>query len=401
MMPLKRIIFVALLLGAWQFALAQMAGPNPAHFATNPVMVKNKPAPPSNPKVNRRTRELYASLQSLPQKGIMFGHQDDLAYGIGWKYLPGESDVKRVAGDYPAVYGWDLGHLELGSAHNIDQVPFDTMRRFIRDGYRRGGIVTLSWHLHNPATGGSSWDTAASVRQVLPGGDKHALYLSWLGRVADFLGSVRHKGKPVPVLFRPYHEHTGSWFWWGEKNCTPEEYIALWRMTADYLRVTRKMNNILLVYSAAEFTDEAHFLERYPGDEYVDVLGFDTYMRDPAQEGSAGKFIERLRKSLDMLSRIAARHGKPFCLAETGLEQIPHTDWWTNTLWTAIKDYPLVYVLLWRNGRPDHYYVPYPGHPSEEDFRRFAREERLLFESDARAADIYRTRNFWGRMLRR
>lgn len=398
---MKRIIFAAFLSGAWYFAPAQMAGPNPGHFAANPIMVKNKPALPSNPKVNRRTRELYASLQTLPQKGILFGHQDDLAYGIGWKYMPGESDVKRVAGDYPAVYGWDLGHLELGSKHNIDRVPFDTMRRFIRDGYRRGGVITLSWHLHNPATGGSSWDTAASVRQVLPGGEKHELFLSWLGRVADFLGSIRHKGKPVPVLFRPFHEHTGSWFWWGEKNCTAEEYIALWRMTADYLRVTRKMSNILLVYSAAEFTDEAHFLERYPGDEYVDVMGFDTYMRDPALEGSTGVFIERLRKSLDMLSRIAARHGKPFCLAETGLEQIPHTDWWTNTLWTAIKDYPIIYVLLWRNGRADHYYVPYPGHPSEADFKKFAGEQRLLLESDVRAADIYRTRNFWGKLLRR
>jgi hypothetical protein len=65
------------------------------------------------------------------------------------------------------------------------------------EGYRRGGVITLSWHLHNPASGGSSWDTTAAVRQVLPGGDKHALYMSWLSRVADFIGSLRHKGKPV------------------------------------------------------------------------------------------------------------------------------------------------------------------------------------------------------------
>jgi hypothetical protein len=261
---MRHLILLSFLAMGWKTLPAQMAGPEPELVPNHSAMVKTTPARPSDPKANRRTRELYASLHSLPGKGIMFGHQDDLAYGIGWKYVPGESDVKRVAGDYPAVYGWDLGHLEMGDTRNIDQVPFDAMRRFIRDGYRRGGVITLSWHLHNPANGGSSWDTTAAVRQVLPGGDKHALYLSWLSRLADFLGSLEHKGKPIPVLFRPYHELTGSWFWWGEKNCTPEEYIALWRMTADYLRQTRKLNNILLVYSTAEFIDEAHFLERYP-----------------------------------------------------------------------------------------------------------------------------------------
>lgn len=399
---MRHFILLSFLAMGWKAAPAQMASVTPESLPVRTAMVnKNTPALPSNPKANRRTRELYTSLQSLPQKGIMFGHQDDLAYGVGWKYIPGESDVKRVAGDYPAVYGWDLGHLELGDTHNIDQVPFDTMRRFIREGYRRGGVITLSWHLHNPATGGSSWDTTSAVRQILPGGDKHAMYLSWLSRVADFIGSLRHKGKPIPVLFRPYHELTGGWFWWGEKSCTPEDYINLWRMTADYLRQTRKLNNILMVYSTAEFSDEAHFLERYPGNDYVDILGYDTYMRNPAETESTGKFIRDVRRCLLTLTEVAAQRGKPACLAETGLEEIPHPDWWTNTLWTAIKDFPITYVLLWRNGRPNHYYVPYPGHPSADDFKKFVSDERVLLETDTRSADIYRTKGFWGWLFRR
>lgn len=54
----------------------------------------------------------------------------------------------------------------------------------------------------------------------------------------------------VPVLFRPWHEHTGSWFWWGEKLCTPEEYKALWHMTVDILR-SDGVDNALYAYSPA------------------------------------------------------------------------------------------------------------------------------------------------------
>jgi mannan endo-1,4-beta-mannosidase len=69
---------------------------------------------PSDPKATPETVSLYRNLLKLQKEGMMFGHQDALAYGIGWVYEEGRSDVKDVAGDYPAVYGWELGHLELG-----------------------------------------------------------------------------------------------------------------------------------------------------------------------------------------------------------------------------------------------------------------------------------------------
>lgn len=396
------VFFLILLSGQPERAFAQMSS-----LSAEPMLpvVAAMPAKtfasPSHKAATRRTRTLYRNLQALPQKGFMLGHQDDLAYGIGWKYVPGESDVKRVAGDYPALYGWDLGHLELGNALNIDEVPFDAMRAFIRDGYRRGGVVTISWHLHNPQSGGSSWDTTTAVRHILPGGAKHELYMSWLGRLADFLQTLRYKGKAIPVLFRPYHEHTGSWFWWGEKGCTPEEYKALWRLTADYLRNTRQLNNLLLVYSTAEFRDTAHYLERYPGDDYVDIIGFDSYMRNPERTESRDYFLGYISERLSLLTAIGTAHNKPICFAETGLEQIPVPDWWTKTLWETIHQHPIAYVLLWRNGRPDHYYVPYPGHPSAADFQQFVAHERVFLETKARAANLYGTRGFWGWLLRR
>src|SRR6476659_1432259 len=93
----------------------------------------------------KETVHLYNNLRKLLSKGIMFGHQDDLAYGVGWKYMPGKSDVKEVTADYPAVYGWELGRLELNHDVNIDSVPFNKIKEYIKEVYNRGGVVTLSW----------------------------------------------------------------------------------------------------------------------------------------------------------------------------------------------------------------------------------------------------------------
>src|SRR5215210_5403497 len=100
---------------------------------------------PSDKKATKETIALYHNLKKLLNKGIMFGHQDDLAYGVGWKYVEGKSDVKEVTGDYPAVYGWELGRLEIDHPVNIDSVPFDKMKGYIRYGYDQGAVITLSW----------------------------------------------------------------------------------------------------------------------------------------------------------------------------------------------------------------------------------------------------------------
>jgi len=61
----------------------------------------------------KETQNLLLNLKKLLHKGVMFGHQNDLAYGVGWKNEAGRSDVKDVTGEYPAVYGWELGGLEI------------------------------------------------------------------------------------------------------------------------------------------------------------------------------------------------------------------------------------------------------------------------------------------------
>ena len=97
-------------------------------------------------------QQLMERLDTLLQKGIMFGHQDDPFYGLTWEYQNDSSDVKNVCGDWPAVMGFELGGIEMGDAKNLDSVPFTKMREEIVKHYERGGIITISWHPRNPVT---------------------------------------------------------------------------------------------------------------------------------------------------------------------------------------------------------------------------------------------------------
>ncbi|MFB9863504.1 glycoside hydrolase family 26 protein [Rufibacter immobilis] len=350
---------------------------------------------PINKKATPETKNLYANLQRLAKKGIMFGHQDDLAYGIGWKYEPGRSDVKDVVGEYPAVAGWDLGHLEIGKPANLDGVPFEQMRSFVQEIYAKGGLNTFSWHLNNPLDPSkTSWDTMDSTIQHLFK-DPKALkrYESWLDGLATFMKSLKGpKGELIPVVFRPLHEHTGSWFWWGRNHCSPQEYKQMWRFTVDYLR-KKKANNLLFAYSTDRFTSREDYLERYPGDDYVDIVGFDIYHRlpqDTTQTAQATQtFIKETRQMVETLRQIGQEKNKVWTLSETGLETLPLADWWTNVLTPIVQDAGLSYVMVWRNGRPDHYYAPYPGQKSVPDFKIFHRNPKVFFINKAAQEQLY------------
>jgi mannan endo-1,4-beta-mannosidase len=258
------------------------------------------PPPRSHPGIGdtsatTETRALFTNLQRGARDRVLFGHQDDLAYGVEWWAEPGRSDVRETAGSYPAVYGWEVGDLERGSAANLDGVDFERMRGWIREGYQRGGVITITWHMSNPVTGGDAWDTTRAVHAILPSGTRHAAYCAWLDAFAAFVGDLRGAmGEPIPMVFRPFHEMTGGWFWWGASQTTPDEYRELWRFTVEYLRDRKQVHNLLWAYSTDVFDSPSQYLARYPGDEYVDVLGFDDYqsVRSP---GSREILVRRLR----------------------------------------------------------------------------------------------------------
>jgi len=350
---------------------------------------------PINKKATPETKNLLLNLKRLSQKGTMFGHQDALAYGMGWQYEPGRSDVKEIVGEYPAVVGWDLGHLELGKTANLDSVPFQKMREFSQEVYANGGLNTFSWHLNNPLDPNkTSWDPVDSTIQHLFK-DKKALkrYEGWLDEVAVFMKSLKGpKGELIPVVFRPLHEHTGSWFWWGKGHSSPEEYKQFWRFTVDYLR-KKKANNLLFAYSPDRFSSRQEYLERYPGDDYVDILGFDVYHRLPADTSQANQatqtFITETRQMVEILRAMGQEKNKVYTLSETGLETLPLAQWWTQVLYPIIKDAGLSYVLVWRNGRPDHYYAPFKGQKSENDFKTFYQNPATFFMEDVAKEQLY------------
>ena len=235
---------------------------------------------PADKHATPETIHLYNNLKKSLNKGVMIGHQDDLAYGVNWKYENGRSDIKDVAGDYPAVFGFELGRIELDHPVNLDSVPFDKMCIFIKDAYEHGSVITISWHLNNPLTGKTAWDPSPSntVVSILPGGEKNTFYNSWLDKVALFFLSLKGvHGEYIPVIFRPFHELNGNWFWWGGKNCTPDELKQLYQYTEKYLRDIKQVHNLLYAYNTDVFQSAAEYLERFPGDDYTDVLGFDTY----------------------------------------------------------------------------------------------------------------------------
>lgn len=354
---------------------------------------------PVDKKATTETINLYGSLKKLLDKGIMFGHQDALAYGVGWKYEPGRSDIKDVTGDHPAVYGFELGRLELDQPVNLDSVPFDKMKGFIQDAYNRGGIVTLSWHLNNPLTGKTAWDPApGTVASILPGGEKEALYKSWLDKVAQFVSGIKgNNGEAIPVIFRPFHELNGNWFWWGKAHCTPEQLKQLWHFTVSYLRDTKNIHNLLYAFNTDKFYSEAEYLERYPGDEWTDIIGFDIYQRDTTAKGSA-QFIKETDGMLTTLEKLAKERSKIPALTEFGFNSVPDSTWWTKVFWKAIAPHKISYVLGWRNagakGNGVEFYVPYKGHKSAADFVQFYGESKTLFEKDVAKEKIYQTQTF-------
>lgn len=343
-------------------------------------------------KATKETKALYENLKKLQQqKSILFGHQDDTAYGIAWMGEKEQSDVKKVTGDYPAVYGWDLGHIETGDSLNIDKVPFDQIRQLILEAYARGGVNTISWHLQNPYTGGSSWDVSSDkvVSSILPGGQKHTTYLQWLDKLADFIYSLKTKdGVSVPLLFRPFHEHTGSWFWWGNDLCTKNEYISLWQFTIDYLRNKKKLHNLIYIYSPDFIASKDDYFERYPSDKYVDVLGLDLYHREG--ETKAEEFVANVKRIMKILNDYSEKSCKPYVFSETGSLELPMENWFTEVLYKALNPNKPVYVLVWRNAYdiPRHYYAPYPGHPAGNNLKKFMALPDVLFESEL--PDMYK-----------
>jgi mannan endo-1,4-beta-mannosidase len=353
-------------------------------FASSAVSQKQ----PIDANATAETKALYKNLKKISKKHTLFGHQHATEYGHGWFGDENRSDVKSVTGSHPAVIGVDFSGLSGASDSSITKARA-SLKKQITDTYNRGGVTTVAWHFSNPvAKGGFYWVDSLSlpaVKYIIPGGKEHEKYKKILDNIASLVKDLKGKdGKLVPIIFRPYHEFDGEWFWWGKPYCSTEEFTSLWRFTVSYLRDTANVHNILYAFSPDnKFNTEAEYLERYPGDEWVDMLGMDNY----GDMGRDNKYdLEAAIRKLSIVSNYAKKSNKLAAFTETGLESLPNPNWWNDVLLKVMKSkkIQMSYVLVWRNDAksPTHYYAPYPGHSSVPDFLKFYQDPYTLFEND-------------------
>jgi beta-mannanase len=153
-------------------------------------------------------------------------------------------------------------------------------------------------------------------------------------------------------------------------------------MTVSYLRDKRQVHNILYAFSPAGITTEAEFLSRYPGDEWVDIVGFDNYCS--SDKSSIERYKKEVTAGLKVVTDYAKLKNKIPILAETGMESIPVADYFTNIVLPTIESFNISYVLFWRNAfdKPKHFYAPYPGHSSADDFRKFSDSPKILLNKE-------------------
>lgn len=337
---------------------------------------------PTDPKAVKSVHKLLKNLKMIGEKGVMIGQQDAMAYGVGWKYSPGvdRTDMQEVIGDHPALYGFDLGHIELGSSSNLDSVDFDLIRTLVQKAHQMGAVVTISWHSNSLVTGHTSWANDTTITSILHNPASREAFEKSVKRVADFMLSLKDSnGELIPVVFRPWHEQSGTWFWWSKKSVTADEYKQFWILTHDLLTDKFNVHNLLYAFSPDVVASEEEYLSTYPGDKYVDVLGSDLYYK--IKYFPKDEVLRMFDSNIAILQKLGKERNKVIALTEVGYDNLPEAIWWTSFLEPRIVGKGFAWALFWRNAGVYQHFIPYPNSISAEDFKVFAKNPRILFKS--------------------
>lgn len=350
-----------------------------------------------DPRATIETRALFYNLKKVSEQHILVGHHDATIYGHTWKGDENRSDIKDVCGSHPALLGLDFAIFTNAWKEPSVESKELIIKRAV-EAYERGAVLTFCWHSDNPLNGETAWVSKTqpvgnTVKEVLRGGKAFEAYKDNLKKIADAARLMTTaSGVPVPIIFRPFHEMEGEWFWWGRKHRTSEEFKQMWQFTVEYLRDSLQVHNFLYAFSTdCRFNTREEYLMDYPGDNYVDLLGMDDYW-DFKHDGNINP--ELAAKKLKIISDIAIEKGKLAAFTETGLESIKDSCWFTKTLLPVLKsrNAKLAYVMLWRNDSKmqKHFYAPFPCHPSAPDFIQFYQDEYTWFENDLK--NMYSTK---------
>ena len=357
--------------------------------------------------------QLFAYLKGIAKSDkVLYGHQNELHKKVG-KSLPGESDTEDMVGDHAAVLGMDslaLTGNEL-SLTDGEKARGLTLAQKLADIYipaaRKGAILTMSCHMPNFAEvkkrplingkydfdGYSPNNLEGNVMQrILPGGDLNDVYRAYLDMVAEFDSKLQ--AADIPLIFRPFHENNGSWFWWGASSCTPSEYKNVFRYTVEYLRDVKGLHNLLYAYSpGGPLVDEADYLSRYPGDAFIDVAGFDMYHRNPAAEDA---WMDGFAQTMGVVGDFAEKHHKVPAVTEVGMlygnsalvvKGNTRPDWFNEAL-ERISPQDMAYFMTWSNFDETNFDQPYMvekkrGHELANGFIDFYNKSESVFMKDS------------------
>jgi mannan endo-1,4-beta-mannosidase len=332
------------------------------------------------------TVALFYNLKKLAKTKFAVGQQDAFNgfYNNGSSV---QSDIKKTTGYDPALLGSDFMFItdksNNGQADNWFYQQEIIITDDVKEAYAKGMINTFSWHIREPnkedsfyAADMTTEQKATAFKSILPGGVNNAWYKTKLDKVASVISNLKgSKGELIPIIFRPFHEFDGSWFWWGANFCTAEDYKKAYQFTVEYLRDAKGVHNILYAFSPDNsYSTSTNYLSSYPGDAFVDVLGMDNY-GDLNNQGQTG--ADKANAKLKMLSDLATAKVKIAAMTETGYRVTasipPVTNWFSTYLHSALtaNNIQISYVMFWNNNQ-DGYYVPTPTASNTADFKTFA-----------------------------
>ena len=338
------------------------------------------------------TVALFYNLRNLGKTKIIIGQQD--AFNSFYQNS-GSSDIKKTTGNDPSILGSDFMFItDKDNPNNNWYVQQENkIIQDTKDAYAKGMINTFCWHLREPYNEKSFYSADMTSEQrtdafksLLPGGKFNDWYKKKLDKVASVVSNLKDtNGKQIPIIFRPFHEFDGNWFWWGANYCTAEEYISVYRFTVNYLRDTKNVHNILFAFSPDNsYTTPSSYLSRYPGDDYVDILGMDNY-GDFDNKGTSGASLANSK--LKLISDLAISKNKIAALTETGYRVTSTTpainNWFSTYLYDAItnNNLQIAYVMFWSN-TSSGYYVPTPGNSNVADFQNFTLKSKIILQNN-------------------
>ena len=232
---------------------------------------------PVNHNASEEAKALLNYLYQLKGKSVLSGQ-----HNYPSELVRSTDSIKVMTGKYPAIYGTDISDFS-------DNVVNEVIRQ-----YKSGSIITIMYHQVKPFDDDSmgfqrsvkGMVTDNEWKQIItPGTKYHAMWLAKIDQRAEFLKKLQDAN--IPVLWRPYHEMNGMWFWYGNRP-GPDGIQKLWKMLYDRFVNYHHLNNLIWVWNANAPrdwpNDEAYPYELfYPGAAYVDVLATDVYKNDYKQ----------------------------------------------------------------------------------------------------------------------